>query len=132
MTPSRRTLLKAGGAATLCGLAPAAWAQTAWQPTERITYVLGVAPGGSVDTYARGVQEALTLITGEPQRLASNAALARSIEHRFPYLDPLNHLQVELMRRYRNRREGQDGVARLERGIHLSINGIAAGLRNTG
>ncbi len=78
------------------------------------------------------VQEALTLITGEPQRLASNAALARSIEHRFPYLDPLNHLQVELMRRYRNRREGQDGVARLERGIHLSINGIAAGLRNTG
>ncbi len=78
------------------------------------------------------VQEALTLITGETQRLASNAALARSIEHRFPYLDPLNHLQVELMRRYRNRREGQDGVARLERGIHLSINGIAAGLRNTG
>lgn len=60
MTPSRRTLLKTGGAATLCSLAPAAWAQTAWQPTERITYVLGVAPGGSVDTYARGVQEALT------------------------------------------------------------------------
>jgi phosphoenolpyruvate carboxylase len=78
------------------------------------------------------VQDALTLITGEPERLASNAALARSIEHRFPYLDPLNHLQVELMRRYRNRREGQDGVERLERGIHLSINGIAAGLRNTG
>ncbi len=78
------------------------------------------------------VQEALNLITGEPQRLASNAALARSIEHRFPYLDPLNHLQVELMRRYRNRREGTPGVERLERGIHLSINGIAAGLRNTG
>ena len=82
------------------------------------------------------VQEALALITGEPQRLASNAALARSIEHRFPYLDPLNHLQVELMRRYRNRRPSPDGstdgVARLERGIHLSINGIAAGLRNTG
>ena len=78
------------------------------------------------------VQDALTLITGESERLASNAALARSIEHRFPYLDPLNHLQVELMRRYRNRREGQEGVERLERGIHLSINGIAAGLRNTG
>jgi phosphoenolpyruvate carboxylase len=78
------------------------------------------------------VQDALTLITGEPQRLAANAALARSIEHRFPYLDPLNHLQVELMRRYRNRKEGQDEVERLQRGIHLSINGIAAGLRNTG
>ncbi|MFN9744995.1 MAG: phosphoenolpyruvate carboxylase [Betaproteobacteria bacterium] len=78
------------------------------------------------------VQDALALITGESERLASNPALARSIEHRFPYLDPLNHLQVELMRRYRSRREGQQGVERLERGIHLSINGIAAGLRNTG
>src|SRR4030095_6634071 len=45
--------------------------------------------------------EALALITGEKRRLASNPTLARSIEHRFPYLDPLNHLQVELMRRYR-------------------------------
>ena len=75
---------------------------------------------------------ALTLITGESQRLQSNPALARSIEHRFPYLDPLNHLQVELLRRYRQRRDGQEGVERLQRGIHLSINGIAAGLRNTG
>ena len=76
--------------------------------------------------------DALALITGEADRLQSNPALARSIAHRFPYLDPLNHLQVELMRRYRNRREGQEGVDRLQRGIHLSINGIAAGLRNTG
>ena len=78
------------------------------------------------------VDGALSLITGDTERLHSNPALARSIEHRFPYLDPLNHLQVELLRRYRNRREGQDGVERLQRGIHLSINGIAAGLRNTG
>ncbi|MDE2275623.1 MAG: phosphoenolpyruvate carboxylase, partial [Burkholderiales bacterium] len=77
-------------------------------------------------------QDALVLITGETERLQSNPALARSIAHRFPYLDPLNHLQVELLRRYRNRREGQAGVDRLQRGIHLSINGIAAGLRNTG
>ena len=77
-------------------------------------------------------QDALALITGETERLQSNPALARSIAHRFPYLDPLNHLQVELLRRYRNRREGQEGVDRLQRGIHLSINGIAAGLRNTG
>jgi len=76
--------------------------------------------------------EALGLITGEPDRLQSNPALARSIEHRFPYLDPLNHLQVELMRRYRQRREGDPVNERLQRGIHLSINGIAAGLRNTG
>ena len=76
--------------------------------------------------------DALALITGHGERLQGNAALARSIAHRFPYLDPLNHLQVELMRRYRNRREGQAGIDRLQRGIHLSINGIAAGLRNTG
>lgn len=72
--------------------------------------------------------EALTLITGEKQRLAGNAALQRSIRHRFPYIDPLHHLQVELVRRYR---EGQTDQ-RVQTGIHISINGIAAGLRNTG
>ena len=79
-----------------------------------------------------GVRQALTLITGESQRLSSNAALARSIAHRFPYVDPLNHLQVELMRRLRRRHPGDPANDRLLRGIHLSINGIAAGLRNTG
>jgi phosphoenolpyruvate carboxylase len=75
---------------------------------------------------------ALTLITGEENRLASNPSLARSIEHRFPYLDPLNHLQVELMRRYRASRKNDAGLERVQRGIHISINGLAAGLRNTG
>jgi phosphoenolpyruvate carboxylase len=76
--------------------------------------------------------EAMNLITGESARLQSNPSLARSIEHRFPYLDPLNHLQVELMRRYRRTREGEAVNERVQRGIHISINGIAAGLRNTG
>jgi phosphoenolpyruvate carboxylase len=76
--------------------------------------------------------EMLSLITDEPHRLASNPALARSIEHRFPYLDPLNHLQVELMRRHRHQKAGDPGIERVQRGIHISINGIAAGLRNTG
>ncbi len=75
---------------------------------------------------------ALALITGEKNRLASNPSLARSIEHRFPYLDPLNHLQVELMRRYRHRRDDDPSIERVRRGIHISINGLAAGLRNTG
>ena len=79
---------------------------------------------------------ALTSITGNEQRLASNPTLARSIEHRFPYLDPLNHLQVELLRRYRGQVGDHDpddpAFARVHRGIHISINGIAAGLRNTG
>ena len=72
--------------------------------------------------------EALNTITGEKQRLSNNAALQRSMRHRFPYIDPLHHLQVELIRRYR---EGL-ADARVQRGIHISINGIAAGLRNTG
>ncbi|HEX6707056.1 MAG TPA: phosphoenolpyruvate carboxylase [Albitalea sp.] len=80
----------------------------------------------------RRTDEALSLITGEKERLASNPSLARSIEHRFPYLDPLNHLQVELMRRYRQRRDGDASMERVRRGIHISINGVAAGLRNTG
>ncbi|HEX7687741.1 MAG TPA: phosphoenolpyruvate carboxylase [Burkholderiaceae bacterium] len=77
-------------------------------------------------------QAMLGEITGEESRLQANPSLARSIEHRFPYLDPLNHLQVELMRRYRQQREADATNDRLRRGIHLSINGIAAGLRNTG
>ena len=76
--------------------------------------------------------DALALITGETERLAGNPSLARSIEHRFPYLDPLNHLQVELMRRYRQRAAGDAETPRVQTGIHISINGIAAGLRNTG
>ncbi|MBC7599885.1 MAG: phosphoenolpyruvate carboxylase, partial [Polaromonas sp.] len=72
--------------------------------------------------------DALTLITGDRQRLANNAALQRSIRHRFPYIDPLHHLQVELVRRYRAGKADD----RVQRGIHISINGIAAGLRNTG
>jgi phosphoenolpyruvate carboxylase len=76
--------------------------------------------------------QALALITGETQRLQSNPALARSLEQRIPYLDPLNHLQVELLRRYRQRSEGDPQIERVQRGIHLSINGLAAGLRNTG
>ncbi len=72
--------------------------------------------------------EALTAITGEKVRLAKNPALARSIRNRFPYIDPLHHLQVELVRRYRAGKHDE----RVQRGIHIAINGIAAGLRNTG
>ena len=71
---------------------------------------------------------ALKAITGQAELQESNPMLRRSIQNRFPYLDPLNHVQVELLRRFR---EG-DQEERLRRGIHLSINGIAAGLRNSG
>lgn len=73
-------------------------------------------------------RHALFAITGQTEFLQSNPLLARSIRNRFPYLDPLNHLQVELIKRHRA--GGSD--ERIKRGIHLCINGIAAGLRNTG
>ena len=82
----------------------------------------------AIDAEWHRTADALALITGNKQRLAGNPALQRSIHHRFPYIDPLHHLQVELVRRYRS---GQTD-ARVQRGIHISINGIAAGLRNTG
>jgi phosphoenolpyruvate carboxylase len=71
---------------------------------------------------------ALNMVTGEKVRLAKNPSLARSIRTRFPYIDPLHHLQIELVRRYRAGKHDD----RVQRGIHIAINGIAAGLRNTG
>ncbi|GEQ76766.1 phosphoenolpyruvate carboxylase [Comamonas testosteroni] len=83
---------------------------------------------GAIEAEWQSTVEALNQITGDKQRLEHNSALARSIRHRFPYIDPLNHLQVELVRRWR---AGQTDD-RVKNGIHLSINGIAAGVRNTG
>jgi len=75
----------------------------------------------------------LEVVTGNEERLASNPLLARSIANRFAYLDPLNHLQVELIQRHRALAGDPEKVdERVHRGIHLSINGVAAGLRNTG
>ena len=72
--------------------------------------------------------DALMAITGQKELQENNPLLKRSIRNRFPYLDPLNHVQVELLRHFR---EGQQDE-RIRLGIHLSINGIAAGLRNSG
>ena len=68
------------------------------------------------------------LITGHDDLLADNPALARSVFNRFPYLEPLNHLQVELLRRYRS---GEDDEL-VQRGILLTMSGLATALRNSG
>lgn len=70
----------------------------------------------------------LLAITGQRELLESNPALSRSLRNRSPYIDPLNHLQVELLRRYR----AGENDERTRRAILLTINGIAAGLRNSG
>jgi len=67
-------------------------------------------------------------ITGHDSLLADNPALARSIRNRFPYLDPLHHLQLSMLRRYR----AGDTDELVQRAIHLTINGLATGLRNSG
>ena len=72
--------------------------------------------------------DGLLAISGQSRLLADNPLLARSIRHRFPYLDPLNHLQIELIKRLRAGNEDEH----VKRAIHLTINGIAAGLRNSG
>jgi phosphoenolpyruvate carboxylase len=72
--------------------------------------------------------DALMKITQENELLDGNPLLKRSIRNRFPYIDPLNHLQVELLRRHR----AGATDAKVQSGIQISINGIAAGLRNSG
>jgi len=80
-----------------------------------------------VAEHERSVAHCLA-ITQQSTLLEDNPTLTRSIRNRFPYLDPLNHLQIELLRRYR----GGDADVRTRRAIHLTINGVAAGLRNSG
>ena len=76
----------------------------------------------------QGVVNGLLTIMRQETLLEGNPLLARSIRNRFPYLDPLNHMQIELLKRYRAGDRDQNVV----NGIHLTINGIAAGLRNSG
>jgi phosphoenolpyruvate carboxylase len=71
---------------------------------------------------------ALLAILKQQMPLERNPALARITRDRFPYIDPLNHVQLELLKRYR----AGDTDERVVQAIHLTINGIAAGLRNSG
>lgn len=92
---------------------------------------------------ARAIDAVLD-ISGHAQLLEDNHVLRRSIDVRNPYVDPINLLQVELLRRLRSRQAGDergisaghderaDDVAALRQALLVTINGIAAGMRNTG
>lgn len=83
---------------------------------------------GSITAEMALTVEHLMAITEMTDLLADQPGLANSIRNRFPYLDPLNHLQVELLKRYRAGRADESAKT----AIHLTINGLAAGLRNSG
>jgi phosphoenolpyruvate carboxylase len=72
--------------------------------------------------------DALNAIMEQSELLESNPLLLRSIRNRFPYLDPLNHVQVELLKQHR----GHAPSDKVLSGIQLTINGVSAGLRNSG
>jgi phosphoenolpyruvate carboxylase len=80
------------------------------------------------DEYARTMRN-IKELTGQQELLDKFPVLQRTLRVRAPYIDPLNHLQVLLLRRMR---EGGEHDPRLRRSLLLSINGIAAGLKNTG
>jgi phosphoenolpyruvate carboxylase len=87
----------------------------------------------SIEQEWQRTRAALRQITGEDALLADNPLLARSIANRFPYMDPLNHLQIALLQRHRDTvANGAAPDEFVRRGIHITINGIAAGLRNSG
>ncbi len=83
-----------------------------------------------VDAHARA--RAVLEETFEGPLLARHPMLARQIELRDPYIDPISHLQVELLLRYRTAPPDAPDRTRLERALMMSILGIAAGLRNAG
>jgi len=72
--------------------------------------------------------DVLLAVSGQRRLLEDNPVLRRSIDVRNPYVDPINLVQVELLRRLR----GSGGDERLRDALLVTINGVAAGMRNTG
>jgi phosphoenolpyruvate carboxylase len=83
-----------------------------------------------LDEYARTKQMILA-ITGYSELLDNESWLQRSIKLRNPYVDPMNYLQVALLERLRAQPDAPNANA-LRNAILLSVNGVAAGLQNTG
>ena len=83
---------------------------------------------GAIEAEWDRTHAAVLALTGQDRLLGGQPELDRLIRLRMPYVEPLNHVQIELIRR---RRAGDDDP-RVREGILLSLNGVAAGLRNAG
>jgi phosphoenolpyruvate carboxylase len=81
--------------------------------------------------YEKSVEYILK-ITGEKELLSHDPQLKRTLELRNPYLDPISFIQVKLIERYRTSNEGKKKREELLTVLRSSVNGIAAGIRNTG
>jgi phosphoenolpyruvate carboxylase len=81
--------------------------------------------------YAR-TESAILAITGQKQLLGREPVLRKSVELRNPYIDPLNYIQVEMIRRLRAGVLDKAGEEAVRRVVELTINGVSGGLKNTG
>jgi phosphoenolpyruvate carboxylase len=77
-------------------------------------------------------EKAILAITGQKQLLAGEPVLLKSVQLRNPYIDPLNYLQVEMMRRLRGGKLSKTEDEATRGVVELTINGISGGLKNTG
>jgi phosphoenolpyruvate carboxylase len=94
---------------------------------------LAAAVFSTIEAEYGRTRDAVLRVTGETELMDGDAVIQRSVQLRNPYVDPLNYIQVEMLRRLRGRRDQDDAEAEAIREvIALTINGIAAGLRNTG
>jgi phosphoenolpyruvate carboxylase len=87
---------------------------------------------GDIRAEFHRVGQAVLQVTGQQEILENDPVLQRSIRLRNPYVDPLNYVQVSLLRRLRARPADDPAVEPLLQAIFLTINGVAAGLKNTG
>ncbi|MCZ6915535.1 MAG: phosphoenolpyruvate carboxylase [Gemmatimonadetes bacterium] len=95
---------------------------------ERLVAPERQAIGEELETRRADTAATLLTVTEHTELIEDNPVLRRSIDVRNPYVDPINIVQVELLRRLRN--QGED--ASLVEAIAITVNGIAAGMRNTG
>lgn len=83
---------------------------------------------GRIEAEWQKTHDAFFAITGQGRLLETNPTLHRSLANRFPYLDALNLLQIELLGKLRDNPDDEDILYT----IHLTINGMSAVLRNSG
>jgi phosphoenolpyruvate carboxylase len=88
---------------------------------------------GAIEAEYARTREAILATTGHAELMDGDPVIQRSVQLRNPYVDPLNYLQMEMLRRLRALDDPEGPEAeRCREVIVLTINGIAAGLRNTG